>query len=100
MFWGHHTTNEKHQIAIPQQTTNDLNTKPKNQSEHSKLNLQLHITDHQITDHQIFGSSCKPARFFLPHKTDTKLATGTETCMVHYVLHHTLIHSLTLSGIR
>ncbi len=37
---------------------------------------------------------------FLPHKTDTKLATGTETCMVHYVLHHTLIHSLTLSGIR
>jgi len=105
MFLGHHTTNEKHQISIPQQTTKDLNTTPKNKSEHSKLNLQFQIThhqsqDHKITDHPIFKSSCKSARFFLPHKTDTKLASGTETCMVLYVLHHTLIHSLTLSGIR
>jgi hypothetical protein len=81
MFLGHHTTNDKHQIAIPQQTTKDLNNTPKIQSEHSKLNLQFQITDHQSQDHQITRSpitscSCKPARFFLPHKTDTKLATG------------------------
>jgi hypothetical protein len=78
MFWEHHSTNEKHQIAIPQQTTNDLNTTPKIKSVHSKLNLQFQITDHQITDHPIISFGCKPARFFLPHKTDTKLATGTK----------------------
>ena len=76
MFLGYHTTNDKHQIAIPQQTTKDLNTTPKNQSDHSKLNLQFQIIDNQSQDHPITSCSCKTARFFLPHKTDTKLATG------------------------
>jgi hypothetical protein len=87
-------------MPIQKQTTKDLHTTPKNQSEHSKSILQLPITDHPITDHQIIAAVVNPPAFFPPHKTDTKLATGTETCMVHYVLHHTLIHSLTLSGIR
>ena len=51
----------------------------------------------QSNDHQQLAADVSPPAF-LPHKTDTKLASGTETCMVHYVLHHTLIHSLALSG--
>ena len=81
MFLGNHTSNKKLQISNLHQTTKDLNNTLKNQSKNSKSNQQLQITDHQITDHQItdhqiIGSNCKPARFFLPHKTDTKLATG------------------------
>ena len=56
---------------------------------------------HQISNSPFYQAAVvNPPAFFLPHKTDTKLATRNETCMVHYVLHHTLIHSLTLSGIR